>query len=124
MGNYLTKTENSEIIELRNETLQLKKEIEDLKNINKSLNDKILLSNNFTSKNNTDLKKFVEEWYEKNNDNIDLGVIDLPFGGSIDVLPDSIEKHLYVKILSLVMELISESKINFMGQEISIAFKQ
>ena len=52
-----------EIIELRNETFQLKKEIEDLKNINKSLNDKILLSNNFTSKNNTDLKKFVEEWY-------------------------------------------------------------
>ena len=124
MGNYFPKTENNEILELRNEILQLKKENEDLKKINKYLNDKMLLSNEFTSKNNIALKKFVDEWYEKNNDNIDIGVINLPFGGNIDILPDSIEKHLYVKMLSLVMELISESKINFMGQEITTSFKQ
>ena len=103
------------------ENLILKKEIEVLKKENDKLkNDSF---NNFSTKNKEDLKKFVDIWYEKNSDTIDIGVIDLPFGGSIDVLPDSIEKHLYVKTLSILMEIISQSKINFMGQEMIFSFK-
>tara|TARA_Y100000991_G_scaffold213992_1_gene200769 strand:- start:812 stop:1246 length:435 start_codon:yes stop_codon:yes gene_type:complete len=103
------------------ENLILKKEIEVLKKENDELKNNSF--NDFSTKNKEDLKKFVDIWYEKNSDNIDIGVIDLPFGGSIDILPDSIEKHLYVKTLSILMEIISQSKINFMGQEMIFAFK-
>ena len=139
MGNLIPNTNNtnlelSEIQQIRTRTDYLENEINKLKksNIdlieeNKSLKKELDLQsskNNFTLKNKDDLKKFVNEWYNKNNDNIDIGVIDLPFGGSIDILPDSVEKHLYVKVLSLVMEIMAESKIELMGQEISVTFKQ
>lgn len=106
---------------INTENLVLKKEIEVLKKENNELKNNQF--NNFSTKNKEDLKEFVDNWYEKNSDTIDLGVIDLPFGGSIDILPDSIEKHLYVKTLSILMEIISQSKINFMGQEMMLVFK-
>lgn len=141
MGNFIPNTNNttldlSEMKQIRtrtnyleNEINKLKKSNTDLINKNNSLKKELDLQssknqNHFTLKNKGDLKKFVNEWYNKNADNIDIGVIDLPFGGSIDILPDSVEKHLYVKVLSLLMEIIAESKIELMGQEISVNFKQ
>ena len=109
---------------LLEELENLKKEIKDLKKENLTLKESIISDNTFTPKNKENLKKFIIEWYDKNSDNIDIGVIDLPFGGSIDILPDSIEKHIYLKTLSLLMEILAESKISFMGQEMKITFEQ
>ena len=94
-----------------------------MKKENLTLKESIISDNTFTPKNKEKLRKFINEWYDKNSDNIDIGVIDLPFGGSIDILPDSIEKHIYLKTLSLLMEILAESKISFMGQEMKITFE-
>ena len=112
--------ENNILLE---ELENLKKEIKDLKKENLTLKESIISDNTFTPKNKENLRKFINEWYDKNSDNIDIGVIDLPFGGSIDILPDSIEKHIYLKTLSLLMEILAESKISFMGQEMRITFE-
>ena len=112
--------ENNILLE---ELENLKKEIKDLKKENLTLKESIISDNTFTPKNKENLRKFINEWYDKNSDNIDIGVIDLPFGGSIDILPDSIEKHIYLKTLSLLMEILAESKISFMGQEMKITFE-
>ena len=106
---------------IQSENIILKKEIEKLKNENIELKDN---SFNFSSKNKENLKKFVDNWYEKNSNNIDIGIIDLPFGGSIDILPDNIEKHLYLKTITILMEMISQFEINFMGQKIIFNFPE
>ena len=142
MGNFIPKTgfsfeNNSDDIselkkirertdELENEINKLKSMNEDLIKVNNDLQNEIAINktNGFTIKNKESLKKFVDEWYDKNSDNIDIGVIELPFGGNIDILPDSVEKHMYVKTLSLLMEILSESKIELMGQQIFLNFKQ
>ena len=118
---FIKKNEENNV--LLKELENLKKEIKELKKENLTLKESIISDNTFTSKNKEQLKKFINEWYDKNSDNIDIGVIDLPFGGSIDILPDSIEKHIYLKTLSLLMEILAESKMTFMGQEMKITFE-
>jgi len=43
---------------------------------------------------------FVEHWYEKNKEEIGIGVIDLKFT-KIDIFPDYVEKYIYKKMLKL-----------------------
>jgi len=43
---------------------------------------------------------FVEQWYEKNKEEIGIGVLDLHFT-KIDLFPDYIEKYIYKKVLKL-----------------------
>ena len=43
---------------------------------------------------------FDEQWYEKNKEEIGIGVIDLKFT-KIDIFPDYIEKYIYKKMLKL-----------------------
>ena len=50
---------------------------------------------------------FVENWFE-NNREIDIGLIDLPIVGEIDLLPDNIEKYLYKKALNIVISFKEE----------------
>lgn len=50
---------------------------------------------------------FVDKWFE-NNKEVDIGVVDLPIVGEIDLLPDSIEKHLYKKALNILISFKEE----------------
>lgn len=59
-----------------------------------------------------------------NKNNLNIGMVNLPFGFQVDILPDKVEKHLYVKILSIFMEILTESKFEIMGQKIYLATEQ
>lgn len=45
---------------------------------------------------------YVDKWFEKNKEQIDIGLIKLPFGFTVDVLPNDLEKHIYKKILKIL----------------------
>ena len=51
-------------------------------------------------------------------------MVNLPFGFQVDILPDKVEKHLYLKILSIFMEILTESNFEIMGQKIYLATQQ
>ena len=51
--------------------------------------------------------EFVEKWYEKNKDQVDIGKVSVgPF--SIDVMPDTLEKHIYKKTLKIMFSLFRD----------------
>lgn len=51
--------------------------------------------------------EFVEKWYEKNKDQVDIGNVSVgPF--SIDVMPDTLEKHIYKKTLKIMFSLFRD----------------
>ena len=78
----------------------------------------------FSVENKEKLIQFINQWYGNNKDNLNIGMVNLPFGFQVDVLPDKVEKHLYVKILSIFIEILTETKFDIMSQEIFLATKQ
>lgn len=69
------------------------------------------------------IDEFVDKWYEDNKE-VDIGVINLPLVGDIDILPDKIEKHIYKKSLLITSTLIEEllENINFNMLDKNIKF--
>ena len=55
------------------------------------------------------IDKFVEEWYNKNNDIVDIGKYKIPLYGDIDLFPDSTEKHIYKKIIAITLCFLKET---------------
>lgn len=45
-------------------------------------------------------------------------MVNLPFGFQVDTLPNKVEKHLYIKILSIFMEILNESQFEVIDQNI------
>lgn len=41
------------------------------------------------------IDNYVDEWFEKNEKDVDIGVVDIGGICKVDLLPDSIEKHIY-----------------------------
>jgi hypothetical protein len=120
MGNMMSIINNKEskIDELLNKISKLENEISDLKN-------KVIINENESKiivKKNYNIEKYVEKWYE-NNKNIDIGKINTPFG-EIDILPDSIEKHLISQTLMLCLsaleDILENSTLDFFNKKISI----
>tara|TARA_Y100000389_G_C17454254_1_gene516962 strand:- start:1941 stop:2336 length:396 start_codon:yes stop_codon:yes gene_type:complete len=85
------KSEESSHDELITENENLKMQIEDLK------------SNSNEWAENID--EFVDQWYETNKENIDIGIIDLKFF-KIDLFPDYLEKHIYKKVLKILFSFM------------------
>lgn len=55
--------------------------------------------------------EFVDKWYEKNKDQVDIGNVSVgPF--SIDVMPDKLEKHIYKKTLKIMFSLFRDATNN------------
>jgi len=46
------------------------------------------------------IDKFVEEWYEKNKESIDIGEIEIA-GFKFDLMPDNLEMYIYKKCLKI-----------------------
>ena len=123
-----------ELQSLKEDNTNLIKELQDLKNKTLVLQNKLkqqtthgnntISPNTFTLNHQEKLQEFVENWFEKNSKTIDLGVINLPFGASIDIIPDHVEKRIYVKALSLLFEMLADCKLTIMGQDLQLAFIQ
>ena len=58
---------------------------------------------------------YVEAWYEANHDGLDLGRIDLPVIGEVDVFPDEREKALYRKVFMLALTNLLEIEVKVAG---------
>lgn len=58
---------------------------------------------------------YVDAWYEANHDGIDLGRIDLPLVGEIDVFPDEREKAIYRKVFMLALTNLLEVEVKVAG---------
>ena len=119
MGNSLCMIDRSE-----NPSYVKKEEYDKLNNDNKLLMEKItklelIIIENIEDKKTSNLSKktlekidlFIEEWYLKNNDDIDIGKFDIPIIGNIDLFPDYMEKHLYKKLIAATLSFIKESAI-------------
>lgn len=52
------------------------------------------------------IDNFIDNWFEKNKENVDIGVIDIGGVFKVDVLPDSIEKHIYKKVFKIMFSML------------------
>ena len=127
MGNIMNKTDNTknEINELKsslerlsNENMVLSDEIEKKNKQIEELKDGIIKQTNLVDKDS--VKDFVNDFYEQNKD-IDIGVINTPFG-DIDLLPDAIEKHLLTQSIlistTIIEKIVQNSSINIFNKNI------
>ena len=108
-----------EIEKLKKENLLLKEKLNKIQcSSNSSKLDEKTLNN---------IDKFIENWYEKNINEVDIGVVNIPIVGDIDVFPDYIEKYIYKKSLTIAMsflkETINESEINILNNKINLVMK-
>ena len=100
---------DKKIYELHVENQILKQYNEDNLHSNRN-NFDIDNSHNGLSKNTINrIDKFVEEWYNKNNDTVDIGKYNIPLYGDIDLFPDSAEKHIYKKIIAITLCFIKDT---------------
>tara|TARA_Y100000389_G_scaffold177697_1_gene190223 strand:- start:8912 stop:9343 length:432 start_codon:yes stop_codon:yes gene_type:complete len=102
--------ESNKKLETENENLrnQMKKtgdELEEIQNELKELKQCLVESKTEWARN---IDAFVDDWYEKNCQEVDIGVIDFKFF-KIDVLPDFIERHIYKKVIKIVYSFFTES---------------
>lgn len=52
------------------------------------------------------IDEYVENWFEENKDDVDIGVIHIgPF--KIDIFPDFLEKYIYKKILKIAYSFLT-----------------
>tara|TARA_Y100000389_G_C17438850_1_gene507294 strand:- start:1119 stop:1439 length:321 start_codon:yes stop_codon:yes gene_type:complete len=96
---------NKDITDEKQNINELNKKINELRQENKVLRHRLLDHENKWS---TNIDKFVDEWYEENKDNVDIGVIDFKLF-KIDVFPDYLEKHIYKKILKILYSFLTTS---------------
>lgn len=64
---------------------------------------------------------YVDAWYEANHDGVDLGRIDLPLIGEVDVFPDEREKALYRKVFTLALTNLLEVEVKVAGVPMRLA---
>jgi len=51
---------------------------------------------------NDRIDKFVEDWFEKNKDTVDIGEVTICGRYKVDLIPDEMEKRIYSKMLKIV----------------------
>tara|TARA_X000000950_G_C13435124_1_gene465692 strand:- start:195 stop:530 length:336 start_codon:yes stop_codon:yes gene_type:complete len=52
------------------------------------------------------IDKFVDEWFEENKEEVDIGVINLGFF-KIDIFPDYLEKYIYKKMFKIAYSFVT-----------------
>lgn len=130
MGNLLvsqdsTNSTNNDINKLKKELIKISLDIEraqkrerrlliENKELKEFINSDITNKNSIIDEAKEDVLKkkidlYVEEWYRKNRDDI----------GKIDVLPDSVEKHLYKKMVHVMFAALMDIKLD-VGRQIKL----
>ena len=98
--------------EISLENQKLKQVFSNITNENKKIklkNEKLKKSLDASiNKVNADIDNFVENWYEKNQENIDIGVIKLGFF-KIDIFPDYLEKYIYKKVIKILYSYLLDT---------------
>ena len=87
-----------ELFKIKEELFKIKEEIK-LEKDNKGLSTSEYIDN------------YIDNWFEKNKEDVDIGEIKIA-GFKVDLLPDKVEKHIYKKILKILLTLLSEFKYN------------
>tara|TARA_B100000242_G_C42947682_1_gene439458 strand:+ start:399 stop:767 length:369 start_codon:yes stop_codon:yes gene_type:complete len=71
----------------------------------------------------TSIDEFVEKWYRENKE-VNIGLINIPMVGEIDVLPNKVEKHIYKKSLliasSLMEDMLENLSFNILDKKIEV----
>ena len=84
--------------ELKKENDRLKKELKEMKEKEEKTWDKYI-------------DEFVDEWYENNKDEVNIGRIKLFNILPIDLVPDSCEKNIYKKTLKIIISMLGDAKL-------------
>ena len=58
---------------------------------------------------------YVEWWYERNKKDVDAGLVELPVVGSVDLFPNSIEKHIYSSMFKAMVNQILDTEVSVAG---------
>lgn len=71
----------------------------------------------------TSIDEFVDKWYRENKE-VNIGLINIPMVGEIDVLPNKVEKHIYKKSLliasSLMEDMLENLSFNILDKKIEV----
>ena len=94
------------------------RKVEELSRENKKLNEKIsyLESNQHM---NDKIDKFVEDWFEKNKDTVDIGEVTICGRYKVDLIPDELKKRIYSKMLKIVYALFAPPPIPQISAQIA-----
>lgn len=87
----------AKISALQLENKQLRKKIENIEVVKNNTSDRI--------------EQFVEKWYEENKDLVDLGEIEICGRYKVDLIPDEMEKRIYVKMLKIVYAFLARDML-------------
>lgn len=100
MGNHLSSDEKvRKLLEKDHEIEKLKKEIDGLK----KKHSKIA---NITTSEYID--KYIDNWFEKYKDDVDVGEVTIAGSLKIDLLPDELEKRIYKKAIKIALSLLAD----------------
>lgn len=129
MGNLINRSNNSMEESLKNENIELKKQIESLKNVNNILEKKLMGFNKKNNDNNNNEDNIIiikgikfEELI--NDQRIDILIENLLSDPNINIkyLPDFVEKQIYRNALSLFIKIVDHtlktSSMNVLGNKI------
>lgn len=83
------------------EVVKSLRKIEDLTNENRRLYEKIKYLESSQHMNDR-IDKFVDDWFEKNKDTVDIGEVTICGRYKVDLIPDEMEKRIYSKMLKIV----------------------
>ena len=57
------------------------------------------------------IDKHIDTWFENNKSDVDIGVVNVCGLFTIDLLPDTVEKYIYKKVVKIVFSLVTDLKI-------------
>ena len=60
------------------------------------------------------IDRYVEEWFAQ-NPGVNLGVVELPLVGSVDLLPNRLEKYMYKRIHAVLLTNLLRTEVTVLG---------
>ena len=87
-------------------SLKIKKQEDEIRSLKERLEKQKEKTRDAEREWSTKIDEFVENWFEENKDDVDIGIINIgPF--RIDIFPDFLEKYIYKKILIIAYSFLN-----------------
>ena len=58
--------------------------------------------------------QYVERWFDQ-NPSVNIGLVDVPLLGSVDLLPNSVEKRIYKRLYTVLLTNMLQTEIQLLG---------
>ena len=58
---------------------------------------------------------YVEWWYERNKKDVDVGIVELPVVGAVDLFPNAVEKQMYSQMFKAMVNQILDTELSVAG---------